>query len=97
MLTNHSSTPETRRYAFDCVEVRRLTSEERALYPPPSPFDDLIEILGEWQEKGEKLYFARGGDGEVHRVREASAHMFAVADGRSSILHRGWRHVDMTW
>jgi hypothetical protein len=97
MPTSRSSSPAARRYVVDCVEVRRLTAEERALYPPPSPFDDLVEILGEWQEKGEKLYFARRLDNEVHKVSGCSRHMLAVPNVCSSILHREWHYADLTW
>jgi hypothetical protein len=70
---NNSATahPAKRRRIF--VEVRRLTSDERAAYTSPTLFTmqsaSPIEIVGEFNANGEDLYFARTEDGLAHRVR----------------------------
>jgi hypothetical protein len=98
MRETGSTTPATRRLVFDCVEVRRLSSAERALYHPlDSAFGSLSEIVGAWQENGEEFYFARSRGGEVHKVCSKPRYVLFASNARSSTPQQKCQHVEKIW
>jgi hypothetical protein len=57
---------------FDGVELRRLTNDERVAYASStSSTMSTLEIVGEYEEGGETVFFARTKDNLARRVRSA--------------------------
>jgi hypothetical protein len=56
---------------FDGVELRRLTNDERVAYASSTSSTTMstLEIVGEYEEGGETVFFARTKDNLARRVR----------------------------